>query len=194
MSHCIGLFGGTFDPPHNGHRAIAKSFLKSGVIDELWVLLTPYPPHKSEADQSVYAIRKEMVEAAFEDISRLRISTVENELPKPSYSYKTIQHLKKEFPDATFYFCMGEDSLSQFHTWKAYKKILEECDLLVAQRPGVSHSDTAPHILEQARFVNHIPLDISSTQVKERIKSGDSVQEMIPPKVLKIIEKEQIYI
>jgi len=130
----IGLFGGTFDPVHNGHVSIARSFMNSGVIDELWILLTPNPPHKKDGKQVQYSSRLAMLNNAFADLP-VTILTIENDLPKPSYTFQTIRHLKKEHPNYEFYFCMGEDSLAQFDTWKFFKEILEEANLLVAKRP-----------------------------------------------------------
>lgn len=193
MSTRIGLFGGTFDPVHKGHLSIAQSFIESEFIDEIWVLLTPYPPHKTGADHTNYDLRLKMLEAAFEDIQHVSIKTVEQKLPKPSYSLRTIQHLKQQFPDKTFYFCMGEDSLRQFHTWKKYQDILEECELLVAQRPGETHQHVDQEILQHSHFVDHEPLDLASSEIRDRVKGGHSISEKVPEKVLKIIEKERLY-
>ncbi|MGN8226544.1 nicotinate (nicotinamide) nucleotide adenylyltransferase [Gracilimonas sp. BCB1] len=193
MSARIGLFGGTFDPVHNGHLSIAKSFIQSDLIDELWVLLTPYPPHKSSGFQTAYDIRLEMLKKAFWDQNNVSIKTIENELPKPSYSVQTIRYLKKHHPDNTYYYCMGEDSLSQFHSWKFYQEILQECELLVAQRPGETHKDVEKKILKRTHFVNHTPLDISSSQIRENIAAGKSIIVQVPEEVIKVIEKEQLY-
>ena len=189
----IGLFGGTFDPVHKGHLSIAESFLESGLIDQLWVLLTPYPPHKQQASQTSYEVRLEMLKKAFSGFEKLYVKTIENELPKPSYSVQTIQHLKKNHPENKYYFCMGEDSLAQFNTWKFYEKIIEECELLVARRPGISHSEVEDKILSRTHFVDHTPLDIASSQIREMVRSGESYTQMVPKSVAKVIEKEQLY-
>lgn len=192
MSKSIGLFGGTFDPVHNGHLSIARSFLDSGLIDELWVLLTPNPPHK-ENNQTPYEIRLKMLQKAFEGMNQVTINTIENELPKPSYSVQTIRYLKSEFPETTFFFCMGEDSLAQFNSWKFYTEILDECELLVARRPGVTHEDVEDQVLRRTHFVDHTPKDISSSGIKELVSAGKSIDGLVPESVAKIIEKEQLY-
>ncbi|MBO6586394.1 MAG: nicotinate (nicotinamide) nucleotide adenylyltransferase [Gracilimonas sp.] len=193
MSGRIGLFGGTFDPVHNGHISIAQSFLQSDLIDELWVLLTPYPPHKTREIQTPYEIRLEMLEKAFSGIRNLSIKTIENELPKPSYSVQTIRYLKEHLPDNTYFYCMGEDSLAKFHTWKYYEEILDECELLVAQRPGETHKDVEDKILQRTHFVDHTPLDVSSSGIREKITAGISITDRVPEEVVKVIEKEQLY-
>ena len=190
----IGLFGGTFDPVHNGHLSIAESFLKSGIIDQLWVLLTPFPPHKTNENHASYAHRLRMLEQAFEGKNNTSILTIENELPKPSYSFNTIRYLKQiNNPDLEFFFCMGEDNLAKFHTWKFHKKILEEADLLVANRPGANHSQVKNYILENTTFVDHEPLEVSSSEIKDSINDNEGLKKMLPEKVLEIIRKEALY-
>lgn len=193
MAKRIGLFGGTFDPVHKGHQSIAKAFLQSGFIDELWILLTPYPPHKLDDEQASFQLRFEMLKAAFKNMPDVEISTVENTLPKPSYSIQTIRYLKSKHPDYIFLYCMGEDSLAGFNSWRHYEEILKECELLVAQRPGETHKHVEEKILNRAKFVDHSPLDISSTEIRESLQHGKQVENVLPEEVLKIIEKEQLY-
>lgn len=194
MPERIGLFGGTFDPVHKGHQSIADSFLKSGLIDELWILLTPYPPHKITTQQASYHIRLRMLRAVFSAKENVEIHTIENTLPKPSYSVNTIRHLKNTYPACSFYFCMGEDSLIQFHTWKFYEEILDECELLVAERPGADHINVESGIIDRTHFVEHIPLDISSSRIKEKIQNNESIQADVPESVFNIIKNERLYI
>lgn len=189
----IGLFGGTFDPVHRGHVSIAESFLNSGFIDELWVLLTPFPPHKQGNGHTIYELRHRMLKAAFEGMESVKILTVENELPKPSYTINTIRHLKSTYPDKEFHFCMGEDSLTGFHTWKFHEDILEEAKLLAAERPEYDRSLVSGYILEKTTFVTHEPLSISSSEIKERISNKESIETFVPDKVLRIIVDEKIY-
>lgn len=188
----IGLLGGTFDPVHNGHVEIARSFIESGFIDDLWILLTPFPPHKLKSKHVPYEIRLKMLKKGFDDLD-CRILTIENELPKPSYTYRTIQVLKEQHPGYKFYFCMGEDSLSQFHTWKHYTDILDEADLLVANRPSSNHQHVEPLVLEQTSFVNHSPIQISSSDIRDRIEDSEFIQSNLDSDVISIIEKENLY-
>lgn len=188
----IGLFGGTFDPVHNGHVALAEAFLQSNLIDELWIILTPFPPHKQEKDHTTYANRLKMLELAFENLP-VKISTIEDDLPKPSFTFRTIRHLKELHPDTKFYFCMGEDSLEKFHTWKEHEKILTESHLLVARRPEATHDEVNEEILTQTIFVDHSPIPISSSEVKDKIAQGSPFKSLIPESVYNFIEKEELY-
>jgi|AntRauTorckE6833_2_1112554.scaffolds.fasta_scaffold22852_2 nicotinate-nucleotide adenylyltransferase len=193
MSEHIGLLGGTFDPVHLGHISIAESFLDSDMIDRLWILLTPYPPHKQAHTKTAYDMRLQMIKNAFSGNDHIQICTIENELPKPSYSVQTIRHLKEKYPDYNFYFCMGEDSLASFNSWKDYTKILEECKLLVAHRPGAIHDNVEDNILKHTHFVEHSPVEISSSQIKKRTRKGKTIVGLVPESVIKIIEKEHLY-
>ncbi len=190
---CVGLFGGTFDPVHKGHQSIAQSFLNSGRIDELWILLTPSPPHKAASHPASFGLRLKMLEAAFSDFSNVQINTVENELPRPNYTLQTILHLKTQHPHLEFLYCIGGDSLVHFHEWKLYRRILQECELLVAARPGFDYTQVEEEILRRVYFVNHTPVAISSTAIREKIATGEPFTDLLPKNVIDIIEKEQLY-
>lgn len=189
----VGLLGGTFDPVHNGHVSIAKSFLESAYIDELWILLTPFPPHKLDSGRISYINRLEMLTLAFKDFENLRISTLENELPEPSYTVNTIRDLKKTYQDYEFLYCLGEDSLSKFHTWKYYDEILSEAKILVTVRPGYNHDNVISEILERAIFVEHQPIKISSSEIKNRVKDGKEIVDLVPQNVDSFIKANNLY-
>jgi len=193
MAQNIGLFGGTFDPVHNGHISISKAFLNSGLIDELWILLTPDPPHKQNSVHAPYADREQMLNLAFTDEKRVRISTVENTLPSPSYSIQTIRHLKKQYPDYTFYLCIGGDSLTSFHKWYKYREILNECELIVAHRPGFDVSDIPIEIKNKAHLINNRPLDISSTEIRNHCNKGENIGDLVPNSVAVYIKDKKLY-
>ncbi len=185
----MGIFGGSFDPVHKGHVSIAGAFLDSGIIDELLVLLTPKPPHKPDQNQASYAHRFEMLKLAFEGADRVRVSDLEQSLPQPSYTLQAIEYLRKNFPGTLFYLCLGEDSLASFHEWHRYRQILESVSLIVARRPGFDGSSIDPEILERTIFVDHTPVDISSTQ----IRSGKVSKETLPGKVVQYIRRHHLY-
>ncbi|MEX2363481.1 MAG: nicotinate-nicotinamide nucleotide adenylyltransferase, partial [Balneolaceae bacterium] len=145
-------------------------------------------------NQASYENRLQMLKSAFSGTPNLSISTVENELPKPSFSVVTIRHLKEKYPGRTFYYCMGEDNLAHFNQWKFYNEILIECELLVAKRPGADHSQVEQKILERTHFAEHTPLEVSSSQIKEKLQKGESIQECVPEGVLEIIQKERLYL
>lgn len=193
MADRIGILGGTFDPVHNGHLSIARSFLKSGYIDELWVIPVSSPPHKRDARLTDFHVRKRMLEAAFSEFDHVVISDIENRLAQPSYTIQTLEHLKEAYPEKTFYLCIGEDSLSGFPSWYKPDRILDECELLVAVRPGADTENVGSDLIRKAHFVEHDPVQISSTELRDRIREGQEVTELLPPRVLEIITNEELY-
>lgn len=193
MSKRIGLFGGTFDPVHNGHVAIVNSFLSSNEIDELWVVLTPFPPHKQDKEHASYDHRKHMLDLAFCDHTNVLVSTVEKQLPKPSYTIQTLKYLQSKYDDVKFYLCIGEDSLVNFDKWKDNLAILERCELLVAERPGISHKGTESNILKKTHFIAHEPVEASSTSVRSLLSLGRDVKHLLPQKVYKYINEHHLY-
>ncbi|MCC5907226.1 MAG: nicotinate (nicotinamide) nucleotide adenylyltransferase [Balneolaceae bacterium] len=189
MKPRVGIFGGSFDPVHKGHVSISESFLNSGVIDKLLVLLTPAPPHKSNQNQAPYLHRLEMLKLAFGGMNHVQVSDIETSLPKPSYTLQTIEYLRKTFPGSLFYLCLGEDSLSHFHEWYKYRQILNSVSLIVARRPDFDSSSVDPEILERTIFTDHNPIDISSTQ----IRSGQISKKALPEKVSEYIRRHHLY-
>lgn len=192
----IGLLGGTFDPVHNGHLAIARSFLDSQYINRLWILLTPYPPHKMESSVSAYELRLEMLEMAFSGWDDVTVSDVENELPQPSYTVRTLRHLTEAHPDKLFYLCIGEDSARDFTQWYRWREILGYCELLIARRPGADLSENGfdEEIAQNAHLVEHEPVDISSSEIRQKISKGDSVSSLVPESVEDVIRKHELYL
>ena len=193
MGERIGILGGTFDPVHNGHIAIAQSFLDSGYIDELWILPSPDPPHKQETPLTDIDLRKRMLELAFSGTENVVISNLENRLPRPSYTIRTLEFLKQEHPDTSFYLCIGEDSLSEFDTWYQPERILEEFELLVARRPGFDAGDSGLDFDGRAHMIEHDPVPISSTEIRDRIARGEDAGALIPERVLQFIHNHELY-
>lgn len=193
MNNRVGIFGGTFDPVHNGHLSIARAFLSSGKIDELWIMPAPDPPHKESGHITGFDQRVKLLELAFKNWKQISITDFENKLERPSYSLKTIRRLKKKFPDRIFLFCLGSDSLEKLDTWYHFEELSEECQFLVAKRPGFNPDRVKSLIMNQCIFVEHSPVNISSTQIREYIRDDKDVSGLIPGKVLEYIKKEKMY-
>ena len=189
----IGLMGGTFDPVHYGHIAIAHSFMKSGYLDELWILLTPDPPHKQNQALSDYEARLELLKRAFSEAEKIKLSSVENSLPRPTYTLQTVRHLKETYPEYRFYLCIGSDSMAKFSSWYRYREILQLVELLVARRPGEKPSTDDAEIAENSTFIGHEPVNISSTEIRERIGRGEAIDELVPHQVEEHILEKALY-
>jgi nicotinate-nucleotide adenylyltransferase len=188
----IGIFGGSFNPIHNGHLNICNAFLMSGSIDELWVIPVFDPPHKSSDDLLSFDDRFEMTKIAFQSFSSVKILDIEKLLPKPNYTLQTLQYLKEQNDDASFILCIGSDSLTYFHTWYNYKSILDITTLLVAKRAGYVYTKIETEILNKVVFVDSSIFPESSTAIREEIKiKGFSNQ--IPSEVMYYIKKHNLF-
>ena len=189
----IGLFGGTFDPVHIGHLSLAESFLNNEVLDELWIIPSPNPPHKTEKQITAYEHRYRMLELAFADQERVNISDVEQRLPQPTYTVQTIQYLKQKYPQVQWYLCIGEDSLADFESWYKPDKIAEQCKLLVAERPGTK-DQIDNRFVKVARYIEHKPVDVSSSDLRKKLAANGKPSDMlIPQPVMEYIEENNLY-
>lgn len=192
-SRGIGILGGSFDPVHNGHLAIVESFLGSGYLSELWILLTPDPPHKPDQQLTDYPIRLEMLNAAFQGIDKVAIKEFEKQLPKPSYTLQTLQFIKEKYPSNKLYLCIGGDSLTHFKEWYKWESILNYCELLVARRPSSQEKKLDSELGTKTTFVPHVPIEISSTEIREKVAAGEAISELVPTNVETLIKKYNLY-
>lgn len=193
MSTPVGLLGGTFDPVHNGHLRIADAFLASGHIDELWLIPAYEPPHKPAAGLTDYEQRCRMLERAFQEYAGVKISRVEYYLEPPNYSLRTVIHFQQQYPDTRFYFCIGSDSLQRLPAWYRYEQLLQSCAFLVAERPDAGLA--IPEGVDPSRIhrVNHEPVDVSASQVRECVGQGRPVGDLVPPAVEAFISEHRLY-
>lgn len=190
----IGIFGGAFDPVHLGHKKIADSFLGSNIIDKLLILPTPVSPHKESDSQTDFSHRYKMLKLAFRGNDRIDVSDLESHLPTPSYTLRTIEHLQEKNPLDTYFLCIGEDSLASFQSWWHYRDILSKVPLIVAKRPCVNSSDISRDILEQAIFVDHEQVDVSSTEIRKKAQNSDeTLNTLVPKAVAMYIMQQNLY-
>ncbi|PAU93795.1 nicotinate (nicotinamide) nucleotide adenylyltransferase [Aliifodinibius salipaludis] len=193
LEKSIGILGGSFDPVHNGHLSIAQSFLDSDLIDQLWVLLAPDPPHKTGRTQTNYQLRFEMLQAAFKNFNGVKVSDLEKKLPQPSFTIQTLEYLEENYPEYTFRLCIGGDSLRDFKKWKDWQKILDHANLLVARRPSADIKNIDENIKNHLHFIDHEPVQISSTKIRDAVANGDDISGLVPSSVNKIIDNENLY-
>jgi nicotinate-nucleotide adenylyltransferase len=194
----LGILGGTFDPPHNGHRTLAGESLRQlRLACVLWAL-TPDPPHKNRPDISPYSLRREMVRAAIAGNPDFILCEVESERPGPHFMADTIAVLQKRNPAAELFLLLGEDSLRDLPSWRRPRDLLALCPLVVLHRPDRKADLAAlekqlPGIGARITFLDAAPVDISSTVIRERIRRGEPIEGMLPASVEKIIRREHLY-
>lgn len=183
----IGLFGGTFDPPHIGHYKIAKSVLQSLHLDEIWFIPTYHPPHKDIAETASYH-RLQMVNLMIEDEERFRINTIELDRKGKSYTIDTISQLEREHPDAKFYFIIGGDQVAYLPNWKQIDELMNKVQFIGVERPGIEWEDV-PFVEKLS-----IPIiDVSSTEIRERIYTGRAFKHLVHEKVYAYIKEHELY-
>lgn len=186
-----GIFGGTFNPIHLGHLALANYLCEENWVDELWFLITPQNPFKQEQTLLDNHLRMKMVEAAIADYPRFKASDFEFTLPRPSYTVTTLQKLSETYPDREFVLIIGADNWAAFDKWKSPKEILRNHRILVYPRPGY---EINPHELPaQVKAVNTPLLEISSTFIRESIASGKDIRYFLHPEVYRFIKQHQLY-
>ncbi len=192
-----GIFGGAFNPPHKGHINLAKEAIEQLKLRKLLIIPTFESPHKA-TKLAPFDERAEMCRRAFSGISdkcEVEICEIERELGGISYTINTLRALKKRYTDARFFLLIGGDMLFSFTEWYKYESILKECEVCAAARGGDSFSE----MLEYATEVGHIKVlptnvvDISSTEIREKIQKGEDTSEWITEDVRGYIEEKGLY-
>ncbi|MDE5413843.1 nicotinate-nucleotide adenylyltransferase [Alkalihalobacterium chitinilyticum] len=186
----IGILGGTFDPPHIGHLLIAQEVLEQCKLDEIWFMPANIPPHKKNDEVSSVTDRIEMVTKAIEGVEQFTVSTVELERNGPSYTVDTLKELKMKLPDVEFYFIIGGDMIEQLHTWERIDELFEYVTFVGLQRPGYSQSSK---YAEKLQLLTIPQVDISSSDIRERLKEGRGIRYFVPEQVRQFIEERQLY-
>ncbi len=195
----IGVFGGTFDPPHLGHLILAaEAHFQLGLDKVLWVL-TPDPPHKRDPRPTAWPKRAAMVLAAIGDNPVFELSTVDIERPGPHYAVDTMRLLRAQNPHAQWVYLMGGDALHGLPTWHRVREFLDLCDELgVMRRPGDEIDLTIveaclPGVVAKVRFVNAPLLQIAARELRERVAKGAPVRYYLPEAVHTLIKEWRLY-
>lgn len=195
----LGVFGGTFDPPHIGHLILAETAADS--LNLTTVLFAPAgdPPHKAASSLRTSAQhRLAMVEQAIAGNPRFDVSRTDIDRPGPHYSVDMLRLLRETYPDATFFFLIGGDSLHDLPTWSRPAELIELATLGVMRRPG-SEPDLntlerhLPQICNRVQWIDAPLIEISATEIARRIAAGQSVRYRLPDGVCAYIEEHGLY-
>lgn len=196
----IGIFGGTFNPPHLGHKRLVESLMKQAKLDRVIVIPTATPPHKNSNDLATEEERLSMCRLVFDD-EFYEVSDLEIARGGKSYTVDTVTEIKKLYPEDELFLIIGSDMLLCFHNWYCYKGILNNVTLCVATRENdISVNELKQYasdtlMLGDGRIVfsDIIPFECSSTQVRTLIKEGDSAEEFLCKAVRDYLCKHNIY-
>ena len=191
----IALLFGSFNPVHNGHLAMAHAALQSNKCDEVWFVVSPHNPLKSLDTLASANDRAHMVSLALQNESKIKICTIEFDMPTPSYTIHTIRKLKKEYPSFNFHILCGTDVVNSLPAWYKFKELIQAVKFLVCSREienqFASHSLVQDYS-EQFEFIPFEAVDISSTEIRESIvNAGNSTQ--VTEQVLAFILSHGLY-
>jgi nicotinate-nucleotide adenylyltransferase len=207
----IGLLGGTFNPVHFGHLQLADAAMAECSLDQVVFIPSSQPPHKDEASIAPFVHRIAMLQIAGRNTNRFSCTSIESELPTPSYTIDTLRAMSVRYPaDARFFFIIGADAFLDLLSWKAYDEILRCVTLIVAERKGY-HSEKIYEFLNNLQYVDHVgywwrkngeskiillhtmPGNYSSTAIRAKIGRGIFPENEMPDGVIEYIKKHSLY-
>lgn len=186
----VGLYFGSFNPIHTGHLIIANHLAHSHGINEVWFVVSPQNPFKKSSTLLNENHRFFMVQEAIEGEKKLKASKVEFGLPKPSYTIDTLTYLKEKYPGHTFHIIMGSDSFQNMAKWKNGDIIARSYPIIIYKRAGFEITNP----LNAMITIADTPLiEISSTRIRDMIRSGKSIRYLVPDMVKEEIERNHYY-
>ncbi|HEX2896561.1 MAG TPA: nicotinate-nucleotide adenylyltransferase [candidate division Zixibacteria bacterium] len=191
-----GILGGSFDPVHNGHLNLAESVLKIKNLDGVLFIPAYRHPLKKPAASAPYDSRVDMLKLALSGRKNLILSEIERSEKLTGYTFDLLPALKKGFPKAKFHFIIGSDLVSQLPNWHRAKDLLKECSFLVGARPGTKLRDIKKPAGAIMELVEIEELDISASDIRERIKNGADKKDLsqwVPAKVAEYICEKGLY-
>lgn len=186
----VGLYFGSFNPVHTGHLILANYLVSNTDLDQLWFVVSPQNPLKNSASLLNHYHRKFLIDIAIEGEKKLRTSSIEFSLPKPSYTVDTIAYLKEKHPSHEYTVILGSDSFKNIHKWKNYEVLISTNRLMVYPRPGF---DVELPVEGNIILVDAPLLEISSTHIREMIKQRKSIKFWVPDVVKEEIERNNYY-
>ncbi|EFV73532.1 nicotinate-nucleotide adenylyltransferase [Bacillus sp. BT1B_CT2] len=184
----IGIFGGTFDPPHNGHLLMANEVLYKLDLDEIWFMPNQIPPHKQKNSFSLSMHRVEMLKLAISGKEQFKLETIELEREGPSYTFDTVRLLKDRYPDHEFYFIIGADMVEYLPKWSNIDKLVNMIQFVGVKRPGFQIETPYPLV-----FVDVPIFEVSSSLLRDRIKNRQPTDYLIPDEVKVYVKENRLY-
>ncbi len=195
----LGIFGGTYDPPHVGHLILATEAQYQLQLELVLWVLTPWPPHKAGQPVTPVEERLELLCTALDGNPDFQLSRVDLDRQPPHYAVDTVELLRKAYPTAELVYLMGGDSLRDLPTWHHPQAFVQACDEIgVMQRPGREFNlseleSILPGLSERVRFIQAPLLEISSTRLRRRMADGEPCRYYFLPSVYRLIEERKLY-
>ena len=187
----IGIFGGSFNPIHNGHVILGETMLHEMKLDEVWYMVSPHNPLKQAADLLDENERLHLVELALEGHEGLKACNFEFQLKRPSYTWDTLQALHLQYPQHEFSLIIGGDNWEVFDKWAHHEEILQKYKIAVFPREG---SDIDEALLPENVRLIHVPLvNVTSTQLRQMLRESKSITDYVPYMVEEEIKQRKLY-
>lgn len=195
----LGIFGGTFNPPHLGHLILAETAVNDLRLDRVFFVPAGQPPHKTTIPLAPAPDRLAMVQLAAAYNQRLAVSGIDMDRSGPHYTTDMVRIIQNYYPTADIYFLMGSDSLRDLLSWSHPDQLIQMAKLVVMQRPAIypdlaSLSRALPGLLERVYFLDAPEIEISSTAIVKRLKRGESVRYRVPDSVLTYLMERRLYV
>ena len=189
----VGLFGGSFNPPHVAHLIVAEIARDQFGLDEVWWIPNANPPHKSHDELAAVEDRLAMTRRAIADNPAFRLCDIEVRRSGVSYTVETLRALQEQHPDTDFGLLLGSDSLDYFAEWHRPDEIADRVPLVVYKRPGVIDEVAAPRFANHVRFVSAPVMEVSGTEIRSRCRKGRSIRYLVPDAVRTYIDDNGLY-
>ena len=190
MSARIGLLGGTFDPPHNAHLVMAQTARSALGLDQVLLVPATRPPHKDD-EHTPYSHRVAMSAAAAAGVEGVELSRIEEDGEGPSYTARLLERARERLGD-DLYFIMGADSLREFPSWRDPQRVLKLCTVVVFPRDALAMHCAVEGPVALVLFEAPV-IDVSSTQVRECVRSQGNWEELVPDAVADYIRRYRLY-
>ena len=188
----LGVFGGTFDPPHLGHLLLAECAREALALDRVVFVPARIPPHKAARGVSPADVRVRLLKAALAGPG-FSLSTLELSRPGPSYTVDTLDAMKKRHPGVSLWLLLGADSLHDLATWRDPAGILARARLAVAARPGTEPGRVPARTLRQVDWLPNVPVAIASRDLRKRVCHGRSIRFLVPSRVERLVARLGLY-
>lgn len=188
----IGLYFGSFNPIHHGHLIIASFVANNTDCNQIWFVVTPQNPLKTQSSLLNESHRKHLIDLSIEEDHRLRTSSIEFKLPKPSYTIDTLTHLTDQYPQHSFSVIMGSDAFTNIKKWKNWQTLLKIYSVIIYERPGFPINEE--FLKYNIITLKEAPmLQISSTMIRKMIKDNQTIKYLVPDIVEEEIQNQQFY-
>ena len=194
----LGILGGTFDPPHFGHLRMAEAALTQLQLDRVLFAPVGVQPLKQGERSSTPEDRARMVELAIADQPRFALSRADLDRPGPHYTVDLLAIVQQQYPTASLWFIMGEDSLGALLRWRDPDRLIQLARLAVLRRPGYEPDwptleQALPSLRARLDWIAHAEIDISASDIRQRLQTGLPAEALIPPKVIEFIRAQRLY-